>query len=81
MDGSLLKKLDFLGFFKKTLKWNDGQNGKEDELKQWRNKKSMDKIETLLLERLPKRDIEIQGNHGNKKNNCVGNQSPMGSIF
>ena len=43
--------------------------------------KSMISMESLLLERLPKRDIEIQGNHLNKDSNFVGTQLPIGSIL
>jgi hypothetical protein len=34
-----------------------------------------------LDERLPKGELKIQGNHGNKENNGVETQSHMGSIF
>jgi hypothetical protein len=43
--------------------------------------KSMKSIETILLQRIPKRDMEIQGNHENKENNGVETQSHMGSIL
>jgi hypothetical protein len=41
---------------------------------------SMKTLETNLLQRIPNRDMEIQGHHENKENNGVETQSHMGSI-
>jgi hypothetical protein len=38
-------------------------------------------IKSMLLQRVPKRDTEIQGNPKNKKNNGVETQSHIGSIL
>jgi hypothetical protein len=43
--------------------------------------KSMKTLETILLQRIPNRDMEIQGNHENKENNGVEIRSHMGSIL
>jgi hypothetical protein len=44
-------------------------------------KKSMKTLETVLLERILKRHMEIQGNNENNENNCVEIRSHMGSIL
>ena len=43
--------------------------------------KSMKTLETILLQRIPNMDMEIQGNHENNKNNGVEIQSHMRSIL
>jgi hypothetical protein len=41
----------------------------------------MKSIETIFLQRIPKRDMEIQVKHESKKNNGVETQSHVGSIL
>ena len=38
-------------------------------------------MQNILFERLPTMDIEIQGNHENKENNCVVTLSHKGVIL
>ena len=61
------------------------ENKEEIEKKMSENKeaiqKSMNVIKNILLERLPKRDIEIHGNNENRENYCAKNQSPTGNIY
>jgi len=47
-------------------KMDENKNGIKEELQ-----KSIKSIEAMFLQRIPKRDMEIQGNHGNEENNGV----------
>ena len=61
MSGSMLKLVDFL-CSQEILK--------RDTLYKMENLMDQN-IETMLLQRFPKRDVMIQGNHKNKENNSI----------
>jgi hypothetical protein len=65
---------------------SDGLENTQRKIQEMENKmdemqKSMKFIEIVLLQRIPKRDMEIQENHENKENNGVETQSHVGNIL
>jgi len=83
-----LEKVDFLFNQEKIKeKWKKKMNENKEGIKMKINEnkeeiqKSMILMENVLLQKLPKRYLETQGNHEHKENDVVENQSHMGSML